>query len=255
LFDATDNAGAARVVVVSREFARRHLGASPLGQQIIPYFDFSQGPRTVIGVVDNVQYGSLDSPTEPQAYVPEQQMTYWGLNVVLRTRGDPMALLPLLKREVHTLNGSLAVSHPRLMSDVMNESLARRRFSMMLIGIFAGAALVLAMVGLYGVIALSVSQRHRELGVRVALGAQASDVLKLVLGEGLRITAAGVLVGLAGAIALSQLVTSLLYGVSATSPWIYTTATAIVVCVTLIASYIPATRAARVDPNVALRSE
>jgi len=254
-FDATDNAGSARVLVVSREFARRHLGPSPLGQQIIPYFDFSQAPRTVVGIVDNVQYGSLDSPIEAQAYVPERQMNYPGLNVVLRTRGDPMALLPVLKREVHTLNATLAVSRPRLMSDVMSESLARRRFSMTLIGIFAAAALVLAMVGLYGVIALSVSQRHRELGVRVALGAQASDVLRLVLGEGLRITAAGVLVGLAGAFALSQLVTSLLYGVSATSPGIYTIATTIVVCVTLIASYIPATRAARVDPNVALRSE
>ncbi len=254
-FEATDVAGAARVIIVSRELARRYLGPSPLGRQIIPYFDFSKEPRTVVGIVDDVQYGSLDAPVAPQAYVPEQQMSYPALTVVVRTNRDPMTLLPVVKREVHALNAKLAVSSPRLMSDVMNESLARRRFSMTLIGIFAGSALLLAMVGLYGVIALTVSQRRREFGVRVALGAQASDVLSLVLGDGLRITAVGVVVGLAGAFALSRMVTSLLYGVSATSPGIYGIATAIVVGVTLIASYLPATRAARVDPNSALRSE
>lgn len=254
-FDASDVRNAARVIVVNREFAKRHLGASPIGQQIIPYFDFSTGPRTVVGVVDDVQYGSLDAPMKSQAYVPEQQMTYPGLNIVLRTRGDPMALVPVLTRETHALNAKLAVSHPRPLSDVVAESLARRRFSMTLIGIFAGSALALAMVGLYGVIALSVTQRRRELGVRVALGAQSSDVIRLVLGEGLRITIAGVALGLVGAIVLSRLVTSLLYGVSATSPGIYALATAVVIAVTLIATFIPASRAARVDPNVALRAE
>ena len=254
-FDATDGRAATRVIVVNRGFATRYLGPSPLGQQVIPYFDFSNGPRTVVGVVDNVQYGSLDAAMKPQAYVPESQMTYPGLTVVLRTRGDPMALLPVLKREVHALNADLAVSHPRPMSDVVSESLARRRFTMTLIGIFAGSALLLAVVGLYGVIALSVTQRRRELSVRVALGARAADVLGLVLGEGLTITAAGVVLGLAGAVALSRLVTSLLYGVSPTSPAIYALATCVVILVTLSASLVPATRAARADPNDALRSE
>jgi putative ABC transport system permease protein len=138
---------------------------------------------------------------------------------------------------------------------VFDESLARRRFSMTLIGIFAAAALVLAMVGLYGVIALSVSQRQREIGVRMALGARPADVLRLVLGEGARITIAGVIGGLLGAYALSRVVQSLLFGVSATSAWIYAAATAAILGVTLVASYLPARRATRVDPTSALRAD
>ena len=255
LLDNRDVQRSARVAVVNREFVKQYLGAAALDRQIIPYFDFSPGPRTIVGVVDDVHYGSLDARPKPQVYVPEQQMAYPGLNIVLRTHGDPMALLPVLKRELRAIDGNVAISRPRPMNDVVAESLARRRFSMTLIGIFAGSALALAIVGLYGVIALSVSQRRRELGVRLALGAQAGDVMRLVLGEGLRITAIGVVVGLGGAFALSRLVTSLLYDISATSASIYAFATAVVVAVTLFATLIPAKRATEVDPNLALRSE
>jgi putative ABC transport system permease protein len=164
-------------------------------------------------------------------------------------------MLALLKTAVRDLDPKLAVSNPRPMTTVVAESLARRRFSMTLIGIFAGSALLLAMVGLYGVIALSVNQRRREIGVRVALGAQRGDVIRLVLGEGMRVTALGVLAGLLGARLLSSLVGSLLYDVSATSPSIYAGAAAVVVTVTLLAIYLPALRAARIDPNLALRAD
>jgi putative ABC transport system permease protein len=254
-FDATDVREGARVAIVSRELAKRYFGGAAIGQQIIPYFDFSQGPRTIVGVVDDVQYGSLDSPAAPQTYVPQQQMAYPGLNVVLRGTGDAAAMLALLKTAVRDLDPKLAVSNPRPMTTVVAESLARRRFSMTLIGIFAGSALLLAMVGLYGVIALSVNQRRREIGVRVALGAQRGDVIRLVLGEGMRVTALGVLAGLLGARLLSSLVGSLLYDVSATSPSIYAGAAAVVVTVTLLAIYLPALRAARIDPNLALRAD
>jgi putative ABC transport system permease protein len=254
-FDASDIRGGARVVVVNRELARKYFGGAAIGQQIIPYFDFEQGPRTVVGVVDNVQYGSLDSPATPQAYVPQQQMAYPGLSVVLRGTGDASSMLAVLKSAVHELDPKLAVANPRPMTMVVAESLARRRFSMTLIGIFAGAALLLAMVGLYGVIALSVNQRRREIGVRVALGAQRGDVIRLVLGEGLRVTALGVVLGIVGARALSALVLSQLYDVSATSPSIYAAAAGIVVIVTLFATYVPAFRATHIDPNLALRAD
>jgi putative ABC transport system permease protein len=254
-FDASDVREGARVAIVNRELAKRYFGGSAIGQQIIPYFDFSQGPRTIVGVVDDVQYGSLDSPATPQAYVPQQQMSYPGLNVVLRGTGDAATMLALLKSAVREIDPKLAVSNPRPMTTVVAESLARRRFSMTLIGIFAGSALLLAMVGLYGVIALSVNQRRREIGVRVALGAQRGDVIRLVLGEGMRVTALGVLAGLLGARLLSTLVGSLLYDVSATSPSIYAAAAGVVVTVTLLATYLPALRAARIDPNLALRAD
>jgi len=212
-------------------------------------------PRTIVGIVDDVQYGSLDSPVTPETYVPEQQMSYPGLNVVLRGNGDAATMLSLLKSAVRDIDPKLAVSNPRAMTTVVSESLTRRRFSMTLIGIFAGSALLLAMVGLYGVIALSVNQRRREIGVRVALGAQRGDVMRLVLGEGLRVTAIGVVVGVVGARLLSSLVASMLFGVSATSASIYGAAAAVVVKVTLLATYMPALRATRIDPNLALRAD
>ncbi|HEV8449530.1 MAG TPA: ABC transporter permease [Gemmatimonadaceae bacterium] len=255
VFDATDVRGGARVAVVNREFARKYFAGAAIGRQIIPYFDFVREPRTIVGVVDDVQYGSLDAPATPEAYVPQQQMSYPGLKIVLRGTGDDATMLSLLKTAVREIDPKLAVSSPRPMTAVVAESLARRRFSMTLIGIFAGAALLLAMVGLYGVIALSVNQRRREIGVRVALGAQRQDVIRLVLGEGLRVTAIGVLLGVVTARVLSTLVASLLYGVSATSPAIYGAAAAIVVVVTLLATYVPALRATRIDPNLALRAD
>lgn len=254
-FTSADVATSEPVVVVNREYARKYLGGVAMGKQLNTFFDFSrsQQARTIVGVVDNVQSGAVDSPTQPQAYVPESQMTYPGLQIVLRTRGDPMAALAAVKREVKSIDPTLAVAHPRSMQDVFDESLARRRFSMTLIGFFAAAALALAVAGLYGVIALSVSNRRRELGVRMALGAQPAHILRLILTEGFGIAVIGVAFGLAGAFAASRLVSSLLYDVSATSAPIYGAAAAITVFVTLAATTLPAFRATRVDPTEAFR--
>jgi ABC-type antimicrobial peptide transport system permease subunit len=232
-----------------------YLGGVAMGRQLNTFFDFSRSrqARTIVGVVDNVQSGTLDSPPQPQAYVPQSQMTYPGLQIVLRTRGDPMAALPAVKREVKSIDPALAVAHPRSMQDVFDESLARRRFSMTLIGFFAASALALAVAGLYSVIALSVSNRRRELGVRMALGARPADILRLILSEGFVIAAAGIVFGLGGAYATSRLVSSLLYGVSATNAPIYGAAAAITVFVTLAATMLPAMRATRVDPTEAFR--
>jgi ABC-type antimicrobial peptide transport system permease subunit len=180
-------------------------------------------------------------------------MTYPGLSLVVRTQGDPTAVLPTLKREVKALDSRLALANVRTLDAVFAESLARQRFSVTVITCFAASALALAIVGLYGVIALSVGQRRREIGVRMALGARPSDVLRLVLGEGLRITVAGTLLGLIGAFALSRLVASLLYGISATDGATYAASATAVVAVTLLATLLPARRATRVDPTSALR--
>jgi predicted permease len=256
-FNSGDLATTTPVVIVNREFVKRYLaGKSALDHQLICHFDFSNGAaRSIVGVVDDVQTGSLDAPPRPQVYVPEQQMTYQGLSIVIRTQGDPLAILPTIKREVKALDSRLALANVRTMSTVFDESLARQRFSVTIIASFAAAALVLAMVGLYGVIALSVGQRRREIGVRMALGARPSDVLRLVVGEGLRITLFGTLIGLIGAFALSRVVTSLLYGISATDGTTYVASAAMIVAVTLVATLIPARRATRVDPTSALRAD
>src|SRR5262249_45431417 len=144
-FSSTDLATTTPVAIVNREYARRYLDGVALDKQVITYFDFSNGAsRTIVGVVDNVQYGTLDGPTKPQIYIPQQQMSYPGLSLVVRGNGGLGALLPIIKREVTAIDPRLAVSRPRTLDDVFDESLARRRFSMTLIAIFAGSALLLA---------------------------------------------------------------------------------------------------------------
>jgi putative ABC transport system permease protein len=257
VFSRVDGASSPRVMIVNREFARKYFaGRSAVGQQIICYFDFyDTTARTVVGVVGDVRQTALDAPPQPQVYVPQQQMPYPSLRVVIRTDADPMTAVPMLRREVAALDRRLAVADVHTIQDVFDESLARQRFSVTIIGCFAGSALLLAMIGLYGVIALGVGQRRREIGVRMALGARPSDVLRLVLGEGARITTAGVALGLLGAVAISRLMTSMLYGVSATSVPVYLTATVAIVAVTFVATFLPARKATRVDPTTALRAE
>jgi predicted permease len=257
-FSAGDAASAPRVIIVNREFARKYLGTGPaIGKQVIPYFDFydNASPRTIVGVVENVRSTALDAPLQPQVYVPQQQLAYPGLRLVIRTSGDPAGAMPLIRREVRALDRQLAVTDVRTMRDVFDESLSRHRFSMTIIGCFAGSALLLAMIGLYGVVALSVGHRRREIGVRMALGARPSDVVTMVLGEGVRITIIGVVLGLAGAYAASRVMTSLLFGVSATSTPVYAAATLAIVAVTFVATLLPARRATRVDPTTALRAD
>jgi len=258
-FNATDVTGSPPVVIVNREYARKYLGGTTaaLTHQIRVFSDFSGGRdvRSVVGVVENVQSGALDGPVQPQVYLPEQQMNYPGLAVVVRTRGEPLAALSLIRREMKEADRRAALEHPRTMQRVFDESLARQRFSMTLIIVFAAAALVLAMIGLYGVISLMVNNRRREIGVRMALGARAADVLRMILAEGAMIAVVGVVVGLVGAFAMSRLVATLLYDVSPTSASLYAIAAVVTILVTTAATLAPARKATRVDPTVALRSD
>jgi len=262
-FDSRDRSDGPGVVIVNRELARRHFpGTSPIGQRLRTGFDFSNGasPREIIGVVENVKQTSLDGETNPAAYVPITQMPYPSMSIVVRakcgsggTQCDPAANLPAMRRELARLDPALALSDARPLSSVFADSIARQRFSMAVLAVFAALALLLALVGLYGVIALSVGQRRREIGVRMALGAQPRDVLSLVLGEGMRVTLLGVAIGLAGALALTRVLRSLLFDVSTTDPRFFAGAAILVAIVSLAATYVPARRALGVDATSALR--
>ena len=262
-FDSRDGSDAPRVVVINRELARRYFpGASPLGQHLRTGFDFSSGavPREIVGVVDNVKQTSLDAETLPGAYVPATQMPYPFMSIVVKaacandeSACEPTVTLEAVRKELASVDATLALSDARPLSTVFGDSIARQRFSMAVLGVFAALALVLALVGLYGVIALSVGQRRREIGVRMALGAQRRDVLSLVLGEGMRVTVLGVVIGLAGALALTRVLRSLLFDVSTTDPRFFSAAAILVAIVSLAATYVPARRALGVDATSALR--
>jgi len=262
-FDGRDRSDTPGVVIVNRELARRHFpGTSPIGQHLRTGFDFSNGasPREIIGVVADVKQTALDGETNPAAYVPVTQMPYPAMSIVARakcgnggTQCDPATLLPAMRRELARLDPTLALAQVRPLSSVFADSIARQRFSMAVLGVFAALALLLALVGLYGVIALSVGQRRREIGVRMALGAQPRDVLSLVLGEGMRVTLLGVVIGLAGAFALTRVLRSLLFDVSTTDPRFFAGAAILVSIVSLAATYVPARRALGVDATSALR--
>jgi predicted permease len=259
VFDSSDDAPGRATIVVNREFVRRYLPneANVLGRTVNAMFEFTRNPppRVIVGVVDDVRQTSLDEEPMPQVYVPQSQMSYPGLAVLIRTRGDPATAIAMLKREVRAVDPAATVDNIKPMEDVVAHSLARQRFSMTLIAVFAGVALVLAIVGLYGVLALLVGQRRREIGVRLALGARPQDVVRLVLGEGVRVTGVGVVLGLLGAAALTRVLATLLYGVSTTDAVTFTGAAIVVIVVSLAATYGPARRAARVDPKSALVAE
>jgi predicted permease len=255
-FDARDRTDAPRVAIISRALAAKQFGTeSPVGHQVRGLFEFdrSAGPREIIGVVDDVKYGSLDEEAGPVIYVPESQMSYPGLSLVVRTSGAPEGVVSAVRSELRAVNASVALADVKTLADVMRQSLARQRFTLTLIGAFAATALGLAVLGLYGVIAMSVQARRHELGVRLALGARPASLVRLVVGEGMRLAAVGVGLGLAGALGVAGSLRALLYGVGARDVSVYLAAALVVAIVALIASYLPARRAAGGNPTEALR--
>jgi putative ABC transport system permease protein len=259
-FSDADSDASARVVIVNEAFARQYFpGRSALGQVL----DASHERCEIVGVVGDVK-SYLDQPAPPTMFVPASQAAFgtsqlfegwFPRSVVVRASVDPLSLGRAVRDAFAAVDPLVPTGPMRSMEQVMSRSLALRNFMRLLLSVFAGLALLLASVGIYGVISYAVSQRTREIGLRMALGARPRDVLRLILGEGLKLVCAGVVVGIAAALALTKLLATLLYGVSGTDPLIFIGVTALLVGVSLAACFVPARRAMRVDPIVALRYE
>jgi len=250
-FTEHDDATAPPVAIVNQALARRFWpNENPIGKHIL--LGRLPQPCEVVGVFGDLKNSTLAAEANPEVMLPFPQLPWAGLNLSIRTAGDPHSLIPVVRHQIAMIDRDQPLTKVQALEELVESGSAERRFTMFLLGIFSGTALILAMVGIYGVIAYSVAQRAHELGIRMALGAAREDILKLVIGHGLALTLTGIAIGLAGSLALTRVMASLLYQTSATDPYTYTICALIFITVALIASYIPARRAMRVDPAAAL---
>ncbi len=252
--DISNNTGA---VMINEALAKRFWpGEEALGKRVRTGPNADQLPwLTVVGIVGNVRHLGLDLDPRPEIYFHTSSSPPFGPVYVIRTAGDPKNVIAAARAQVRELDRNLPVANVNTMEQLVAQSVAQRRFAMLLFGLFAALALLLSSVGIYGVISYSVAQRTEEIGVRMALGAQRSDVLRLVLGQGMKLALFGVAVGLPLALALTRLMREQLYGVRATDPLTFVLIALLLLLVALLACYVPARRATKVDPMVALRYE
>ncbi len=259
-FTERDTATAPRVVLINETFARRFFaGADPIGRRLtVASFADLTKPATceIVGIVGDVKHNGLDDESEAECYLPYQQATISFLSLVVRSKqGNPTALVAGAREAVAQLDKDLPITDIKPMNEWLAASIAPRRFNLLLLGAFGLLAFCLATVGIYGVMSYVVAQRTHELGIRLALGAQPRDVLRLVVGQGLLLSFLGVAAGLLGALALTRVLASLLFGVTATDPLVFAGTALLLMLVALVACYIPARRATKVDPLIALRHE
>jgi putative ABC transport system permease protein len=257
-FQSVDEAAKAeRVAIVNEMAVRRYWGGGDaLGRRMRLMLRSGPGPwLTIVGVVGNVRHHQLDRPPQPEVYVPYAQASVESMVVLLRTEANPAARLPEVKAAIWALDRDLPFDGAGPLDDLLFDASAQHRFRALVLGAFATLALGLAAIGIYGVMSYSVTRRNRDIGVRVALGAQSRDIFRLILGEGLMLTAVGLAAGVAASLVLSRMLAGLLFGVTTTDPLTFAGATAVLLLVALVASYLPARRAARLDPLTALRLE
>lgn len=269
LFARTDTASSDRVVIINETFAKKYWpNDDPLGKVMVigkglgPEFD--EPPRQIVGIVGSVTEASLNGGKVPVMYIPQSQvsdgLTKLGasllpLSWVIRTNADPFSVAAAARHEFETLDAQLAPSHVVTMEQLISESTIQQNFSTLLLTVFAGLALLLAAVGIYGLMAYSVQQRTQEIGIRMALGANRTKIMAMILNQGARLAAIGTAIGLAGAYALARFLGKLFFGIKTNDPLAFSIVAVALVAITLLAGAVPARRATRVDPMVALRQE
>lgn len=244
------------VVVVNEALAKKYFpNEEALGQRLTISMKNENVPTEIIGIVADVKHAQLDKEADPMSYWPIAELPYNSMTFVLRTKGEPLSVAAAARNVIQSLDPQQPVADVRTLASMLGKSIARQRFNTLLLTVFAAVALLLSAIGIYGVMAYAVTQRTHELGIRTALGASAADIQRLVLGQGMRLSLAGVAVGLSAALLLTRLVKTLLFKVSATDPLTFAGVALLLATVALAACFIPARRAAKVDPLVALRYE
>jgi putative ABC transport system permease protein len=261
-FTDRDDLSAPPVLIINEALARQHFpNEDPIGKRIAPGFstlpvsDDDSGMREVVGVAADVKHRNLQGPPQPEIYFAQAQMPMSAMTVVVRATGDLRALQMTVRSVVQSLDKNAPVYGVRTVDELLDRSVATPRFNTLLLSLFGAVALILTTVGLYGVISCSVSENRQQIGIRVALGAQRSDILKLIVGQGVTLTMAGVVIGLVAAYGVTRLMSSLLFGIGSTDPWTFTGVAVLLVSVATIACYFPARRAMDADPMLALRQD
>jgi putative ABC transport system permease protein len=260
IFDERDQMNSPPVVIVNERFAQKYFpGENVIGKRIQPGFsadDSGEKIREIVGVVGNVKHLSLRNEDSPEMYLPRTQIPFGISSLVIRTSvSNPGAITNSIRKELAAMDATIPLTSVRVFDEYISRSLARPRFNTLLLSIFAGTALVLTAIGIYGVLAYSVAQRTSEIGIRIALGAGKSSIFRLIVGQAMTLVGISLLLGLAGAFAATRLLNSLLFGVGASDPATFAGIVILVSAVAFIAAWLPARRATRVDPIIALRAE
>jgi putative ABC transport system permease protein len=255
-FNPRETAEMLHVVIINETLAEKYFpGENPLGKRVTIYMKGENLPCEIIGIVRDVKHHGLTAEPRAMAYWPQPELVYPFMTLAVRTNGDPLNAVGAIQREIQTMDKDQPLADVRTMESWIGDSVATTRFAAVLLTLFAAVALILACVGIYGVLAYSVTQRTHEIGIRVALGAKSIDVLQLIVGSGMKLTAIGIVIGLVAAFSLTRVMESLLFGVSTTDLLTFLSVPALLLGVALVACLVPARRAARTDPMVALRYE
>jgi putative ABC transport system permease protein len=253
-FSDRDNTDTPQTAIINNELARIYFPAEdPIAKRIT--FDDGESWMSIVGVVADTKRVGLDTSAKPEVYFPYLQAPAPSMTLVVRTATEPLSLAGAVKSQIQTIDKDLPLGESKTMQQVLSESNSGRRFNLVLLTAFATVALILAMVGIYGVMSYAVTQRTHEIGIRVAIGAQSRDVFRMVVGEGMILALIGIGMGLVGAFALTRLMTTMLFAVEPTDPATFITISILLTAVTLVACYIPGRKATKVDPLVALRYE
>jgi predicted permease len=251
-----DRADAPGVVVINEAFAKRHFPSEdPIGQRLqrTPWWPNTPASFEIVGVIRDERFLGLSSDADPATYFPHAQLPFNDMYIVLKTRGEPAALIPMLRSEIWAVDRDIPLDNMRTMDELVGGSLARPRFVGMLLSLFAAAALLLAAIGIYGVLSYTVAQRTPEIGIRMALGAQQREVLRSVVGQGMALAALGIALGAVAAVGVTRALSGMLFGITPTDPVVFAGVAGLLAIVAAVAAYIPARKASMVDPLIALR--